>query len=53
VALRTLLHQLSDPYVQAAAEELVTGRLLRFDASPAAAGQPAPLYGAPTPEFES
>lgn len=48
IATRTLLHQLGDPHVRAAAEELSSGALVAF-AAPNGAGS---LYGAPVPEFE-
>ena len=47
IATRTLLRQLEDPHVQAAAEEIAGGALQPFTNPPA----PGPVYGAPTPEF--
>lgn len=48
IATRTILRQLRDPNIAAAAEELATGRLQPFTASAFA----EPVYGAPAPEFD-
>jgi len=48
IATRTVLRQLEDPHVVAAAEELLHGDLVAFEP---AERRPF-LYGAPTPEFE-
>jgi hypothetical protein len=49
IYFQTLLRQLEDPFIVAATEELVNGKLVPFSkTSPS-----EPIYGAPTPEFES
>lgn len=48
IATRTILRQLEDPHVVAAAEELTSGDVVPFEA---AERRPF-LYGAPTPEFQ-
>lgn len=49
IAIRAILRQLEDPHVVAAAEELLHGELVEFEAS-----ERRPfLYGAPTPEFSA
>jgi hypothetical protein len=48
MALETILCQLRDPHVLAAAEEISSKKNLPFKKS-----VPRPLYAAPTPEFSA
>ncbi len=48
IGLRTLLHQLEDSFVLAAAEELSEKKIMPFTQPP----KPRSLYGAPCPEFD-
>jgi hypothetical protein len=50
IHLRTVLHQLEDPHILAAARELLLGETIPF--IPASPSDKEFVYNAPTPEFQ-